>query len=165
MRYWSFRLQLQQAAKQFPLPQYSELQLKTILPSSHCSSTLCPVLPEARQRLCHADSPQEEKWKIWCQETDKIKRTILTLPCTSYVKVNSSYLGTGDTYSQAGLGISPMHRGTWRMESDRQLKIVSPPLLPLKANPSLFVPFNNNKKVKNIFKLKKKIHEGEWGLE
>lgn len=42
------------------------------------------------------------------------------------------------------------------MESDHQLKTVSPPLLPLKANPSLFVPFNNNKKVKNIFKLKKK---------
>lgn len=46
------------------------------------------------------------------------------------------------------------------MESDHQLKIVSPLLLPLKANPSLFVPFNNNKKVKNIFKLKKNIRGG-----
>lgn len=42
------------------------------------------------------------------------------------------------------------------MESGRRPRTASPPLLPLKANPSLFVPFNNNKKVKNVFKLKKK---------
>lgn len=49
------------------------------------------------------------------------------------------------------------------MESDHQLKTVSPPLLPLKANPSLFVPFNNNKKAKNILKFFKNIYKGSEG--
>lgn len=35
------------------------------------------------------------------------------------------------------------------MGSGHQLRTVSLPLLPLKANPSLFVPFN--KKAKNVF--------------
>jgi len=47
------------------------------------------------------------------------------------------------------------------MESDHQLKIASP-LLPLKANPSLFVPFNNKKKVKKSLDFKN-LHESREG--
>lgn len=70
-----------------------------------------PALTNATGTQWHICSPQKESGKTDVTKlSDKIKKNILALFCTSHL--NENELEISDTYSQAGLGIGLMHRGT-----------------------------------------------------
>lgn len=80
--------------------------------SPHPTALSCPsqrsLMPLALRFIC---SPQKESGKTDVTKlSNKIKKNILALFCTSHL--NENELEISDTYSQAGLGIGLMHRGT-----------------------------------------------------